>query len=117
MVYSGLLIEFSDVLLSELNCFSGLFDTKKQELGDALNATINIYQQKRMLPDFETKGHDRMWSSFICFLIKISQDNPEIRLDFMNFMEIFFEVYNKNNSEKDEKIADEAIRKILMLQR
>lgn len=116
MTYKCLIIEFSDVLLSDLNCFVGLNCAKKQELGDAINAAISIYQQERILPEEYSDDEDKMWSSFLGFLIKISHENPNIRIEFLNFKSIFLKVYLSGKFKNDEQIADETIRKILMIE-
>ena len=87
MVYKGLLIEFSDGHLSEMDIFEDIDESAMQSLADCINATYQMYM--------EDMSKERMWNTFIHLLIKISNRYPDIELDVCKLKRHFVGFYEK----------------------
>lgn len=87
MVYSGMLIEFSEVHISEMDIFDNMDESRQQSLADCINSTVIIY--------FRDMSKERMWNTFIHLLIKISNEHPDIELDAHKLRKPFVGFYNK----------------------
>lgn len=114
MVYKGLLIEFSDAHLSEMDIFESIDGSALQSLADSINATYQMY--------LKDMSKERMWNTFIHLLIKISNEHPDIELDayklkshFVGFYEELHESLKEFSHpyDKEELIATEFIECLL----
>ena len=87
MVYKGLLIEFSESHISEMDIFDNIDESRQQSLADCINATYMMY--------LEDMSKERMWNTFIHLILKISNEHPDIELDAHRLKKPFVGFYGK----------------------